>query len=585
MDRIHLSIFATLLFFAVSATAQNTPPVVTNQIADFTVYGSGSPRVIDLTTAFADSDVSAAVRLGTVLGAVDVALFGQEKPVTVANFLNYVNQGRYFKIDPTNGQPASSFLHRSIPGFIIQGGGFLGTVHPNPPPPVQVTVVLPFPAIQNEPGISNRRGTIAMAQVSLQGGGTDPNSATCQWFINLADNGGPPNNLDIRHNNSGPFTVFGRVVNNSMSIVDSIAAVPVYNASGGDPNSPFRELPLRNYTPPNPVQVSNFVSVPEISHISPLTFSVTSSDPAVADATVSGTNLLVSGHQVGSATFTVTATDFDGAPVSQNFTVTVVAAPGRLIQLSTRMQVGTGDDVLIAGLIMRGPSPKRLLLRAIGPSTGLGGALADPVLELYDSTGVIASNGNWGDAPNRQDIIDTGVPPASPNESAILTTLPSDPAAVAYTAIVRGANNTTGIALVEVYDLDSGPGSTLLNLATRGRVDLEPNVLIGGFFLGGTESKRVLARAVGPSLAAAGVPNPLADPTLALHDGNGTLLVSNDDWGTSPDQAEIQASGVAPTDPKESAVLRILPAGPCTAIVRGVNNTTGVASVEIYQLP
>jgi hypothetical protein len=150
---------------------------------------------------------------------------------------------------------------------------------------------------------------------------------------------------------------------------------------------------------------------------------------------------------------------------------------------------------------------------------------------------------------------------------------------------VKGANNTTGIGLVEVYDLDSGPGSTLLNIATRGRVDVEPNVLIGGFFLGGTESKRVLVRAIGPSLEAAGIPSPLADPTLALHDGNGTLLVSNDDWGTSPDQAEIQASGVAPTDPKESAVVRILPAGPFTAIVRGANNTAGVGSVEIYQLP
>lgn len=579
MNRIHLSLAAALLVFAISASAQNTPPVVTSQIADFTVYGPGNPRVIDLTTAFADSDVSAAVRLGTVLGAVDVALFGQQKPITVANFLNYVNQGRYFKIDPTNGQLASSFVHRSIPGFIIQGGGYLGTVNPNPPPPVQATTVLAFPPIQNEPGISNRRGTIAMAQA-----GEDPNSATSQWFINLADNGGPPNNLDIRNvtpdGDFGPYTVFGRVVNNSMTVVDAIAALPRYNAGGA-----FNTIPLRNYTPPNPIQVSNFVSVPEISNISPLTFSVTSNNPAVADATVSGTNLLVSGHQVGSATFTVTATDVDGATVSQNFTVTVVAAPGRLVQLSTRMQVGTGDNVLIAGFIMRGPSPKRLLLRAIGPSTGLSGALADPVLELYDSSGVIASNGNWGDASNRQDVIDTGIPPVSPNEAAILTTLPSDPSFVSYTAIVKGANNTTGIGLVEVYDLDSGPGSTLLNIATRGRVDVEPNVLIGGFFLGGTESKRVLVRAIGPSLEASGVPDPLADPTLALHDGNGTLLVSNDDWIDSPDETEIQASGVAPTDPKESAVLRILPAGPFTAIVRGANNTAGVGSVEIYQLP
>lgn len=573
MNRIYLSISAALFVFGATATAQNTPPVVTNQIADFTEYAGAPARSIDLTTAFADSDVSAAVRLGTVLGAVDVALFGPQKPITVANFLNYVNQGRYFKVDPTNGQLASSFVHRSIPGFVIQGGGYLGTVNPANPANAQATQVLHFPAIQNEPGISNTRGTIAMARI-----GGQPNSATSEWFINLANNGGPPSNLDTV---DGGYTVFGKVVNNGMAVVDAIAAVPRF-----DFGPPFDDIPLRNYTTPNPIRVPNLISIPEISQVSPLTFSVVSLDPAIASATVSGTNLLVSGHQVGIATFTVTATDFDGSSVFQNFTVNVVAAPGRLVQLSTRMQVGTGDNALIGGFIMRGPSAKRLMIRGIGPSTGLGGALANPTLELYDNTGaVIASNDNWSDAGNRQDIIDTTIAPISPSESAILTTVPSDPTAVAYTAIVRGANNTTGIGLVEVYDLDSGPGSTLLNIATRGRVDIDPNALIGGFFLGGTEAKRVLVRAIGPSLAAASVPNPLADPILELRDGNGALLDSNDDWGLSPDQAEIQASGAAPTDPKESAVVQILPAGPFTAIVRGVSNTTGVASVEIYQLP
>ncbi|HEV2841642.1 MAG TPA: peptidylprolyl isomerase [Chthoniobacterales bacterium] len=573
MKRSHLSIPVALLAFALQAAAQNTPPVVTNQIADFTSYAGAAARSIDVSTAFADPDVSTVVRLNTVLGAVDVALFGQQKPITVANFLNYVNQGRYFKIDPTNGQLASSFVHRSIPGFVIQGGGYLGTVNPGNPVNAQPTQVLHFPAIQNEPGISNTRGTIAMAKIANQ-----PNSATSEWFINLSNNGGPPNNLDTEN---GGFTVFGKVVNNGMTVADAIAALPRF-----DFGPPFETIPLRNYTLPNPVRVPNFVSIPEISQVSPLTFSVMSNNPAVADATVSGTKLLVAAHQVGSAVFTVTATDVDGAPVSQNFTVTVIAAPGRLVQLSTRMQVGTADNVLIGGFIMRGPSPKRLMIRGIGPSTGLTGALADPVLELYDSTGtVIASNNNWGDAANRQDIIDTGIAPVSPNESAILTTLPSDPSFALYTAIVRGANNTTGIGLVEVYDLDSGPGSTLLNIATRGPVNIDPNALIGGFFLGGTESKRVLVRAIGPSLAAASVPNPLADPILELRDGSGTLLDSNDDWGLSPDQAEIQASGVAPTDPKESAVVQILPAGPFTAIVRGVNSTTGIGSVEIYQLP
>jgi hypothetical protein len=135
MNRTHLSIFAALLAFALPAPAQNLPPVVTNQIADFTEYAGAPQRSIDLTTAFADSDMSLAVRLTTVLGTIDLGLYGQQRPNTVANFLNYVDQNRYFKVDPTNGQLASNFIHRSVPGFIIQGGGYIGTVNPTPPPP------------------------------------------------------------------------------------------------------------------------------------------------------------------------------------------------------------------------------------------------------------------------------------------------------------------------------------------------------------------------------------------------------------------------------------------------------------------
>src|SRR5205814_7813177 len=181
--------------------------------------------------------------------------------------------------------------------------------------------------------------------------------------------------------------------------------------------------------------------------------------------------------------------------------------------------------------------------RGIGPSSGLVGALADPVLELHDSSGTIATNDNWGDAPNKQEVIDAGVAPASPNESVILTTVPSNTTNAFYTAIVRGTNNTTGLGLVEVYDLDSGPGSTLLNISTRGQVGVDPNALIGGFFMGGTDSKQILVRAIGPSLTGVGIPNVLADPTLELHNGQGTTIDSNDDWMTSPQQTQIQNSG------------------------------------------
>ena len=574
MNRTHLVIAAAIVSAALGANAQNTGPIVTSQIANFTQYAGAPSRSIDLSTAFADSDVSAAVRMTTVLGTIDVGLFGQQKSVTVANFLKYVDQGRYFVLDPTTNQLASSFVHRAFTSpNIIQGGGFIGTVDPADATKqnAKATQVLSFAPVQNEPGIPNKRGTIAMAKLA-----NDPNSATSQWFINTSDN----TSLDNPANNGG-YTVFGRVMNNGMSVVDAITALPRFNAG-----APFDTLPLRNYTAPNPIKVSNLVSIRGIAQIPPLTFSAMS-DNANVGVTLSGTKLLVSGNNVGSALVTVTATDLDGASVSQSFTVNVVSAPGRLVNVSTRMQVGLGDNVLIGGFIMRGPSPKRLLIRAIGPSSGVPGALADTILELHDSTGaLIAANDNWGDAPNKQDMLDTGLPPpGSPNESAILTTVPSDPNNAAYTAIVKGANNTTGVGVVEVYDLDSGPGSTLLNISTRGQVNVDPNALIGGFFLGGTESKRIFIRAIGPSLANANVPNPLADPVLDLFDANGTVLDSNNDWGSSPQQAEIQASGLAPTNAKESAVIRTLPVGAYTAIVRGVNNTTGVGVVEVYQLP
>jgi hypothetical protein len=346
-------------------------------------------------------------------------------------------------------------------------------------------------------------------------------------------------------------------------------------------------LPLRDYNSNDAVQLSNLVSIPVISQLAPLSFSATSDNANVSVSVgQSGTKLLVKGEQTGTANITVTATDLEGATVQDTFTVNVIAAPGRLVQLSTRMQVGTGDNALIGGFIMQGAPPKRLMIRGIGPSTGLPGALEDPVLELRDGTGaLLATNDNWVDASNMLDMIDSGVGLARPEESGILVTVPSDTNNAFYTAIVRGVNNTTGLGLVEVYDLDSGPGSTLLNISTRGQVNVDPNALIGGFFIGGTESKTIVVRAIGPSLTALGVSGALVDPTLEFFNGQGTKLAENDDWETGANKAQIQSSGLAPTNAKESAVLQTLSAGPYTAVVRGANSGTGIGSVEVYQLP
>ena len=555
----------------------NAAPNVATSITNYDQYAE-TTRVLNLTSAFTDPDASAAVRLTTSLGTMNFTLDGQTAPITVANFLRYVDEGRYFIKDAATGELASLFFHRSVPGFIIQSGGFLGTVNPNAPSdnPGQVlpSEVPAFAPIKNEPFISNTRGTIAMAKV---GGNVD--SATSQWFINLADNSA---NLD--HQNGG-FTAFGRVAT-GMAVADSIAALPRYNGGGA-----FSELPVRNYSGNKVPQVSNLVSIPEFSRISPLTFTAVSNNSSVATVAVSGTNLLVkAGQQLGSAQITVTATDLDGATVSQSFSVNVVKAPGRLLNISTRLEVRGGEDVLIGGFIVRGGTSKRLLIRAIGPSlaeSGVSEPLSNPTLELRDANQeLIAANDDWGTAPNRQEIVDTGIAPKSDKESAILVTVPSGADNISYTAIVRGTETKDAIGLVEVYDLDSGPGSNILNISTRGSVSVGERVMIGGFILGGSDSRRVVLRAIGPSLSNAGINGTLADPTLELRDGNGALLDANNDWQTHPQSGEVEAVGLAPANSRESAILRLLPPGAYTAVLSGEGDTpTGVALVEVYQLP
>jgi acyl CoA:acetate/3-ketoacid CoA transferase alpha subunit len=264
--------------------------------------------------------------------------------------------------------------------------------------------------------------------------------------------------------------------------------------------------------------------------------------------------------------------------------------------------VQTGDNVMIGGFIVQGSEPKRVIVRAIGPELtqhGVPNALNNPTLELHDGTGaLIASNDNWvttiigGIITHNQvaEIRDSGHAPADGRESAIIADLPPSN----YTAIVRGVNNTTGVALAEVYDLSAESNSILANISTRSFVQTGDNVMIGGFIVQGTASstKRVIVRAIGPELTQYGVPNAMANPTLELHDSTGALIASNDDWQHpiigrligNGQVRDIITSGLAPGDPRESAMVVSLSPGNYTAIVRGVNNTTGVALVEVYDL-
>ena len=262
------------------------------------------------------------------------------------------------------------------------------------------------------------------------------------------------------------------------------------------------------------------------------------------------------------------------------FRLNLVPQP-TLLNISTRLDVQTGDNVLIGGFIITGTQPKKVIVRGIGPSlgtTGVSGALADPILELHKPDGTVITNDNWKDTQETE-IVASTVPPSNDFESAIVATL--DPGN--YTAIVSGRNGGTGIALVEAYDLDDTVDSQLANISTRGFVETGDNVMIGGFILGG-ETSNIALRAIGPSLANSGVSGALVDPFLELHDSNGVLLASNDNWQDSADKQVFIDNGIAPTNDKESIVLGVLAPGGYTAIVSGVGGSTGVGLVEAYNL-
>jgi hypothetical protein len=254
------------------------------------------------------------------------------------------------------------------------------------------------------------------------------------------------------------------------------------------------------------------------------------------------------------------------------------------VNISGRSLIETGEDVAIGGFIVKGSGLKRVIVRGIGPSmrTSDGpvpGALQDPVLELRDAKGGNTTNDNWRTSQEKE-IERSGLAPKDDRESAIVANLPAGD----YTATLRGLKNTTGVGLVEIYDLQSSSGPELGNLSVRAHVRTGDDVLIDGIILRGDKPKRVLFRGIGPELRDRGVANDLEDPTLELHDSNGAVLQFNDNWKSAPNASEIQASGLAPKDNREPAILMTLTPGNYTSIVRGVNGTTGVALGEAYKL-
>jgi pectinesterase len=271
-------------------------------------------------------------------------------------------------------------------------------------------------------------------------------------------------------------------------------------------------------------------------------------------------------------------------PVAQlAFLPTESGAASQPLNISTRLDVQTGDNVLIAGFILRGTEPTKVLLRALGPSleeAEVDDPLADPVLDLRAADGSrIAYNNNWRYS-QEADIVATGIPPADDHEAAILATLAPN----SYTAIVKGRSATSGVALIEVYALSGVGAGEVANISTRGFIRGGDRAMIAGFILaGGSGGSKVMIRALGPSLEATGISQLLTDPTLELHDGNGIAIAFNDNWRDAQ-SSEIEGAGIPPPDDRESAILATLPAGPYTAVLTGADGGAGVGLIEVYNL-
>jgi glucose/arabinose dehydrogenase len=261
----------------------------------------------------------------------------------------------------------------------------------------------------------------------------------------------------------------------------------------------------------------------------------------------------------------------------------VSALPAQALNISGRARVETGQGVAISGFIVTGTTPKRVGVRALGPSLanfGVSSPLADPIIQLHRGDGsLVMVNDNWKNT-QQAEITGAGLAPSDDREAALIATLPAGN----YTAIVSGKNGGTGVALAEVYDLDQAADSRLANISTRATVGTGSDVLIGGFITGSKiGATRVAIRALGPSLQQFGIANPLPDPRLELHNANGALLTSNDNWQSDASQAAlIIGNRLAPPNNLESAIAISLAPAPYTAIVTGKNNQTGIGLIEIY---
>ena len=334
---------------------------------------------------------------------------------------------------------------------------------------------------------------------------------------------------------------------------------------GGSSVGPYSETSA-DVSFQSPMYVGGVAIAPVVlGNAAPTTFTITAGCTATADFRINGT-----GSVAGCAA---------AAPAP----APAPAGAVHLSNISTRGVVGSGNDVLIGGFIIGGTASKTVVVTGVGPSlaaAGIANPLANPTLSLVRSAdGVtLASNDDWNTAANAAQIQAAGFAPGNPREPAIMMTLPPG----AYTTILSGVGGTTGTGIVAVYEVDH-PEVPLTNISTRGLVGAGNDVMIGGFVISGSAPQTVVITGTGPSLAAAGIANPLANPTLSLvRSSDGAVLASNDDWVSAPNAAQIQAAGLAPGSGNESAIMVTLNPGAYTTILSGAGGGTGVGIVAVY---
>lgn len=513
-----------LLVACLSALQAQTTPTTTQPLPARSLLVGGAATTVDLRSHFGLPDVAGTVvQVDTVLGRFNLELF-DDTPLSKANFLAYIESGRY----------NNTIVHRSVAGFVVQAGGYFARL--------PLEHIPTFGAVRNEFRRSNVRGTVAMAKV-----GGDPNSATSEWFVNLANNNAA--NLD---NQNGGFTVFARVIGNGMSVVDQIAALPRYNVDS------FSDFPLRNVqSGQSQVLTSNFVTVTSVTTIpvyptngrGVLTFSAQSSNPAVATAAITESSLVLTPVAAGTTTITVRATDTNNLTAESVFTLSVTG--GLAISLPPRSQhVPPGANVTFTAT-------------AQAP-----GAVAYQWLK-----GGVA------------------IPGATAASYTLNAVGPGDMGFYAVTATSGTASTTSPVAVLTVA---STATSRLVNVSTRGSASAaEP--LTPGFVVRGAGTKNVIVRAVGPTLAGFGVTGAMPDPRMdVIPLGQSTAVLSNDDWGSAP-AAQVTAlqqrsadvgAFPLPTGSRDAAALASLPlaasSGYTVSVAPSGTTAAGVVVAEVY---